>query len=1338
MPMINGRKCVEFSDLLETVTFGNMLKDKTPTQEFMKKVEEQNKRQNEQVNFASSKTSEPGQSFDEVWQAEIQSYNLYVRPADLEIFNSFLGFRDMTEEELFFERIDDLKNCRFFEMFMDMYMMVDRISTYNIVSGYTKLAREGKWEAMKQILRAYETEWKKHAEYKFDMQTDEIEEFKEAYGTGMNSLLKRLIKDGRTQVFRSPKFADNEEDNLQKRNAALEGFDSRWAEYRDFILDPIFVYNTWKRRFVRSYFKLFDKGIIVTMINNTYDKTVSPPKSIVSHLVEWPTPDSLKLEGALRVLFPPLVNADREFSCNHDLLNPSEVPEFETLEEAKQVDSKTIEAISCRQHPGRLLLLLIRLDLKDMVKFAVDNGMPVNCTSNSGHCKSLRWSTDTLKTSRESRCEMEQATNGVSQMEIARAGESAEKFFTTLNDNVEKDREILDAEFSLVTPLAVAVENAVYGTDLDIVEMLINSDANPLLCSDVAVKACVNALSLMSGEQKRMTIPMLAVAEKPEAESKTEQAIESGSKKNVPPKAVSIRKRRTLSTPRRKSMDKSWIHSNSKKSSNNSRKNAQLELAGVRRVSRNAKLFQQNSEETPDTKERVRTNSTGRPRSKRFDERKKVFNEATRRRSKEDKLEISRALENTWKKGKVQSETAVSLAKKGIGAKSPVARLQSEGSIDKSTKRRQLSILSPGKPEDQLNERIKIARGRAEQCLQIISCLVLQDYSYVKENHCTRMLLYQACIQKRDGAVWHLVERRRDFTTERRRSKLSMKSTLSTLASDGSLSSVDGKIPDMEAFELLVSVVDCLLNDGLQHTYPTYSTVLYPIYKFMKRYQMYLNNWRFIQLISLLKLAMEENIAGDRQCLIDFMKLPQVMHFLGVKKDEAWEIKKLENLALSDPLRVKLRIESQVQRVKKTKPAPYNFAEIDADVSAKQALEFEKRKQEQLDMKTIEKLLVLATKMECLEIIDIFVSCHIKPSPKKRFKMIAMAVKYQNTGLFEYLYNNFGHESILNNSFVIALKGKYHQSLKKVFDLGFKIKLFKTQRVRSENSASTGGGSKKRKAKSAERRNRELLNLFSMCLDDVLFERTIFDHDDGRRSKEGFTRQDEETTFSLLVQFLVENLDDLYLKRVLSKLVKRSSDEYENRIWFFGFHEILCLLVKHKKFSVIDSEFIETYGLNYTQWQLYTMDLKKKYEDRRISKRMEKLRRRKRNWNRKGSRNRGSKKRDSNYSADSNSSSETAEEPKDIKTLDTEAFLNKATAHVENSLEKILEHKSVSEEVQNLSDKIDQVSELVKDAYRELARAQRTLVEPQCRRNGSRNYDYLFMHSMENGASEML
>ena len=45
--------------------------------------------------------------------------------------------------------------------------------------------------------------------------------------------------------------------------------------------------------------------------------------------------------------------------------------------------------------------------------------------------------------------------------------------------------------------------------------------------------------------------------------------------------------------------------------------------------------------------------------------------------------------------------------------------------------------------------------------------------------------------------------------------------------------------------------------------------------------------------------------------------------------------------------------------------------------------------------------------------------------------------------------------------------------------------------------------------------------MFGKCLADVLFEETKFDHDEGRRHKNGFTRQDEETTFNLIANFVV-------------------------------------------------------------------------------------------------------------------------------------------------------------------------------------------------------------------------
>lgn len=1224
--------------------------------------------------FVSDRKKESLETFEDMWKKTSEELETCVKPMDSAVFDHFLDEKNEDANLLgadVLERMEDLRVA-----FKKLISLVHLSSFFSeCPTAFGRCARLGDWSTLESMLKVMENEWKEFADFEFTLDTAKVKishtifsQLKHnAFGAVIEGMDRKPTKEQRSEMSK------------------------RWGLYEEFILEPLEIFLDFKAKFVESYFGLFDVGLVFSMINAVKDKKSG--ELICKKMINWKTPESLLLEDPFRAMFPPVVCADRKLSCKHQAPAKSLYPEFNSVEEARNAPLELREKLSCRNHPGKLLLLLIRLNLPEVVKFAIENGLSVDLKSDSGQCYRLKWKLETEKQGRESLARALGDKSGVSDMETSIAQNKADEFFSELQSK-ETEKKLLTAEYSDVTPLSVAVENAVYGARTTIVKLLLREGANPLFCSDRAVKSCVNAISLLTsniGEEAKQ-IPYL---EDMEGVPKPEGMVLALKRKEK------AQRKKARSKRRDGSVVDSWLCP----------ENAQMPKKAPRKAQQ---IPSAESNTSQDSKGSQSTTSSARRRKGR-----KYLNKVKSFRKQPTVKELLDA-----GKSSVVKERYGALEKKRKPKKIKVKALP-ETRLKEPTKscmvrRREIKVDMELRKKDQsAPTKENVARKRANKCLKLMVNLVQEQYQRVKNNHATKVLLYQACVEQRKEAIdcllctKHLDSLHSAETSNATLQQLYSENDGTATVTTWSLadSEVKKKNMGMDMFEVLVNVIDLLLNDGLQRIYPSYAITLNPILYVMQEYEIYLNNWRFLQLFRIIKLAMSENLAGDRKVILNFVKLPQVLHYLGLQFDEKWESRRWENLDLKRSLRAKLRIERPTEKLPANLP---DFEPRKAEIAGRGTATTAENNAK------IEKLLRFATKIESLDIIKALFDAGAKASLKTKYQMIAMTVKSQNIEIFEYVHNKFQIEALLSKSFIIALKGKYHQSMRKIFELGFEIQLggnqnvtsLKNLRVDSVYSGSTGDG-----------KNRQTLSLFSKCLEDVLFERTVFDRDDGRKNKENFTRQDEEETFKLLLEFLTnpQKIPKKYVARIIDKILQRSIDEYDSRIWFYGLHEVLVQIAKNRRYDLVTEKFIQVYKLNYGQWLMYSRELEASFKQKKKLKEL-------REKNRLRSRFRFARKKLSSGSTDDSDGS---------LNLDSEQSFNDFVSKVKSSLMEVLSHSDSSSRIQELEDCLENVRFVVNSTHT-LERTPKTLVKRHCRRHGSRNYDYLSFHDLEHGESGAL
>eukprot|EP00924_Labyrinthula_sp_SR-Ha-C_P004483 snap_masked-scaffold_1-processed-gene-1.3-mRNA-1 protein AED:1.00 eAED:1.00 QI:0/-1/0/0/-1/1/1/0/1199 len=1153
--------------------------------------------------------------FRDVWKQKTDFFHSAVTQIDQNVFQNF--YQDLRNSSKYreehTERLDQLKQpldgspC-FFEAYSGLKAGLERAEKFRLKRNIRVAVAEGQKELLVDILVSLEKEWDKYGALEFEI---------EDYGLGksfkfvdLNRHVEKEIRkyeederDRKKKEGKSSGKTDVAEDDEPEFEEVGDSYD-RWKDYVEFFNRPVEKYDEVRKDFVKFYFKLHDTGMLSALVNETYfqpkeafnggkkDVNLHPAKEelVARFLLDWKkkTPKSLFGYAQEREKLSPIVSADRAFSCTHG------------------------DTTACRDHPGKLLLLLIRLNKVKMVKLALNHGLSANTHSNIGDCKTLEWTNDDASyyehaarfddeveqkrrksgslLSKEAKDSFSRKSGSGklrrgSKFEMQLAQERAAAFSMELKGGkIRKEepseKDFLVHEFGLVNALSIAVENCVSGwyeaeEAEKIVSLLIEKKANPLLCTDLALRRCINALS--------------------------------------------------------------------------------TKLAGVEGIEAGRKLFP--------------TSMT-----------------------------------------KAQRE-------------------------------------------------VEIARG--QKCLKTIIAVILNDFKKIKKHHCSRVILYQAIIEKRKEVIRFLTQSVRavpetDSKPQARNSRKSKDSPFGptlkrqrgkfnnkTLVRQDSTSHeyVEKFSLDFDALELVLSVMDYLFHDGLEKKYPTYSVCLDAVLYILESFGFYLNNWRFVQLLRLVITAMRENLPGDQGTVLKVLENDQFLHFLQLKKDKwsYWSSRNLQKLDIADSLRIRLKLEpdsgsestdagdeSDGAESKSTKfhtqSTGYGSESEEGDLVEQRddmmRVVRKKKKPKKVKNKEVEKLMKLAVKLESKKILDLLVSNSdgIDIRNATKMGMIAMAVKKQNTELLKYLYFNFGHKSHLTKAFIISLKGKYHHSLKVILDLGvddLEKELLNNQQTK---------------------RIRGTILLFSRCIDDVLFERTVFDCENGLKHKSGFTRDEEEKTYFLLVEYFVKHADVEVLKSLIEKIVRRSVEEYDSRIWFYGFHQMIILLFLNKKLDAVledNTELFKMYGLNYAQWSLYVreINLRKKMKEKSVNYGVRRSRKR----GRMRLRNKLNKVRGA--SSGGRNSSVIFKEGA-AHGLNEESFVAKADQKVERSMRDILNGTSVD----GFRDEVYRILDLVNASKSRLERTQRTSseVEARCRRNGSRNFDYLVVHTYDNGASEML
>eukprot|EP00510_Aplanochytrium_minuta_P005165 CAMPEP_0184025306 /NCGR_PEP_ID=MMETSP0954-20121128/12714_1 /TAXON_ID=627963 /ORGANISM="Aplanochytrium sp, Strain PBS07" /LENGTH=1228 /DNA_ID=CAMNT_0026309029 /DNA_START=291 /DNA_END=3980 /DNA_ORIENTATION=- len=148
---------------------------------------------------------------------------------------------------------------------------------------------------------------------------------------------------------------------------------------------------------------------------------------------------------------------------------------------------------NCKEHPGSLLLLLVKLGLVKMTRFALLNGLSANVITCSGNTRYLDW---------ESEPHLEVTWDSVKTDETEDIDQADAPVVSNEDESDEDPKQWLVAKYEPLTPLSLAIQYASHsnGRHSEIVSLLLEPrfNTNVRMGEDAAVKACMHILSSYS------------------------------------------------------------------------------------------------------------------------------------------------------------------------------------------------------------------------------------------------------------------------------------------------------------------------------------------------------------------------------------------------------------------------------------------------------------------------------------------------------------------------------------------------------------------------------------------------------------------------------------------------------------------------------------------------------------------------------------------------------------------------------------------------------------------------------------------------------------------------